>query len=674
MADPPSLWAADDERVLNATTFEPIPDWSLEAMDMEFNAPGPGVASAGTVRSTPGTRTHGHPYRRPTRRHRPRGSQSQAQMAASVDARFPVLSPGVPLEEGLIRREDLLFRAVDNPTNEAIIEAYEQASPQAVADPVPEDDDGVSTGLLDDWIPAGNRFASLADDDCAPARAPPVISPLVARVDDALVYRDAGYGGALKHPRVFLQCDVNAVYHGPQAVAAHARFIHGGVWEMDATRSGWPNGFPLTPEELRDGLENIAKFPGTTATRRKLGLLGHMFVASTRMVPHIVDVTTALALQKSFPEVKPNSFNTSVDHFTTYTIARWTSAFAAPGTSGFRPGMAMDTAFRQYTPCIYAQCIFEHLSPYVRQPDGTLVFAAPDAQRFFAIWFVRLVACPHALLELIAKHNARHPESPLAHNTNVPVTLRRLILDPRQIIREATLLYLFLQNGFTVELLSTLYPWALRYIDHMLRNATDDLEMWIRIDNDRLRCIRQYGEPQVHDSFNTWIVLSPHDEEHILGIVEGEAYAPRKEDRLDRFALQKQDWVLFGEHPMFRHCRRETYDAEMAELTSARESSHDDISGPFQELSIPGRNLGGCSPVLGYPRQSHQHNISLVVRLSTSHLLICLDDSITVIEEQLARLRLHTVEHELNNEPVAMLGDEQLLQTGEGRDALFKNG
>ncbi len=138
------------------------------------------------------------------------------------------------------------------------------------------------------------------------------------------------------------------------------------------------------------------------------------------------------------------------------------------------------------------------------------------------------------------------------------------------------------------ELLSTLYPWALRYIDHMLRNATDDFEMWIRIDNDRLRCIRQYGEPQVHDSFNTWIILSPHDEERILGIVEGEAYAPRKEDRLDRFALQKQDWILYGEHPVFRHCRQETYDAEMAELASAHAPSHDDISGPFEELSVDG--------------------------------------------------------------------------------------
>ncbi len=376
---------------------------------MDFNAPGAGVASAGTVRSTPVTRTHGHPYRRTTSRHKSRSAQTQAQMAASVEARFPVLSPGVPLEEGLIRWEDLHFCAVDNPTNEAIIEAYERANPRAVPSPVAKDDDGVSTGLLDDWMPAGNRPASLADDDCA-ARALPVISPLIARLNNGVVYRDAGYGGALKHPRVFLQRDVNAVYHGPQAGAAHARFVNGGVWEMDA-RSGWPNGFPLTPEELRDGLENIAKFPGTVATRRKLGLLGHMFVASAHMVPHIVDVTTALALQyvddhrrdvlrafddkqlfasfrhpqrdrKSLPEVKPNSFNTSEDHFTTYTIARWTSALAAPGTSGFCPGMAMDTALRQYTPCVYAQCIFEHLSPYVRRPDGTLVMAAPEAQRF----------------------------------------------------------------------------------------------------------------------------------------------------------------------------------------------------------------------------------------------------------------------------------------------------
>ncbi|KAF9023877.1 hypothetical protein BDZ89DRAFT_1069539 [Hymenopellis radicata] len=534
-------------------------------------------------------------------------------MAASVDARFPTLSPGVPLEEGLIRREELYFRMEDNPTNDAIIEAYECTA--SVPAPIVEEDIGVSSGLLDDWIPAGNRFASLVDDDTATPRAPPVISPLIARLDGDRVYRDAGYGGALKHPRVFLQRDVNAVYHGPQAVAAHSRFVHGGVWEMDAGRSGWPNGFPLTPEELNDGLENIAKFPATTATRRKLGLLGHMFVASTRMVPHIIDVTTALALRyvdahrrdvlrafddsdlfasfrhpqhdgRNFAAVKPNAFNTHKDHFTTYTIARWTAALGAPGTSGFRPGMAMDTAFRQYTPCVYAQCVFEHLSPYVRRPDGTFVAAPDEAQRFFAIWFVRLLACPHALLELVAKHNARHPESPLAHGTNAPVTLRRLILGHRQMIREATLVYLFLENGFTVEFLSTLYPWALRYIDHMLRTATDDLEMWIRIDNDRLRCIRQYGEPQVHESFNTWIVLSPHDQERVLGIVEGEAYAPRKEDRFDRFALQKQDWVLFGEHPVFRHCRRETYDAEMAELASERASSQDDISGPFEDLLV----------------------------------------------------------------------------------------
>ncbi|KAF9023878.1 hypothetical protein BDZ89DRAFT_1114887 [Hymenopellis radicata] len=53
MADPPSLWAADDEHVLNATSFEPVPDWSTEPVDMTPTRAGPPPynGSASTARS-----------------------------------------------------------------------------------------------------------------------------------------------------------------------------------------------------------------------------------------------------------------------------------------------------------------------------------------------------------------------------------------------------------------------------------------------------------------------------------------------------------------------------------------------------------------------------------------------------------------------------------------------
>ncbi|XP_006459413.1 hypothetical protein AGABI2DRAFT_141953 [Agaricus bisporus var. bisporus H97] len=228
---------------------------------------------------------------------------------------------------------------------------------------------------------------------------------------------------------------------------------------------------------------------------------------------------------------------TGADLFDIDRLGRYLLAHGRPGSQNFVYGTQFD-----YRRAFHRRSIFGYALARFFGPPETGRGRSRNGHVLFTRSLAILMASPQMYRDLIQQWNERHPDRLYTPQTGRVCYFRPMLLDDESIndINVDTVAEVLIHNGVPTDWIDHAYNFGVYYLNQLYNGDANHQIIFDEADNERVRCLDQYGLPPAMPEWDGWKLPDETD------LIRSYYFEQRELEKFGPNAPQRGYWEIAG--------------------------------------------------------------------------------------------------------------------------------